>query len=455
MVEKVILAYSGGLDTSCILKWLLEKNYQVICLMADVGQHEDFEAARKKAIGIGASEVIICDVKDTFVRNYIWPAIQMGLRYEERYLLGTSLARPCITVALVEAAKKHDAKYISHGATGKGNDQVRFELCAYALHPSIKVSLRFKILDSINVQGRDRKTTRSSFHINIFHNFNYLHISYQQIIAPWRNEEFCDRFQGRLDLIKYAQENGIPVSAKPSAPWSTDANIMHISYESGVLENPFHIAPESLYEITVDPLRKAPQKSERIAVYFERGLPISVEHLDSSCVYTQPLDILKFLNDIGGTFGIGRIDIVENRFVGLKSRGVYETPGGTILFTAHQDLEVFCLDREVLRTKSILSDRMSDYVYNGYWFSPEAQYARRCLELSQEHVNGQVTIELYPGYCRAIARKAQGSSLYNEELVSMDVHGGYVPADASGFIAISAVRIREHVRAFGDFKLNN
>ncbi|XP_030374421.1 argininosuccinate synthase [Scaptodrosophila lebanonensis] len=412
-IEKVILAYSGGLDTSCILKWLLEKKYEVICVMADVGQQEDFEAARQKALKIGAQKVIVADVKQSFVEHYIWPAVQMGLIYEERYLLGTSLARPCISVALVKAAQEHGAKYLAHGATGKGNDQVRFELCAYALQPNLK------------------------------------------IIAPWRDVEFCSRFQGRLDLIEYARESGIEVSAKPTAPWSTDANIMHISYESGVLEDPSHVAPSSLYELTVDPLTQAPQRTVRLTIYFERGLPTHVEDLASSRVYSTPLEILKFLNDLGGTYGIGRIDIVENRYVGLKSRGVYETPGGTILYTAHQDLEVFSLDREVLRTKQLLRDRMADYVYNGFWFSPEALYVRRCIELAQERVSGQVTVELAPGYCRAVARKAAAASggLYNEQLVSMDVHGGYVPQDAGGFIAINAVRIREHVRAFGPYEV--
>ncbi|XP_013098964.2 argininosuccinate synthase [Stomoxys calcitrans] len=406
MVEKVILAYSGGLDTSCILKWLLEKGYEVICLMADVGQKEDFELAKQKALKIGAKQVIVEDVKEDFVKNYIWPAVQMGLIYEERYLLGTSLARPCITVALVEAAKKYQAKYIAHGATGKGNDQVRFELCAYALLPSIK------------------------------------------IIAPWRDDEFCQQFQGRLDLIEYARKHNIPVTAKPSTPWSTDANILHISYESGILEDPNQIAPETLYEMTKDPQTQAPKQSMRMTITFEKGLPVKLNDKSQS-----PLEILEILNYVAGSYGIGRIDIVENRYVGLKSRGVYETPGGTVLFQAHQDLEVFCLDREVLRCKQYLRDRMADYVYNGFWFSPEANYVRQCLELSQDKVNGQVVMELRPGYCQAVARTATTNALYNQELVSMDVHGEYVPRDASGFIAINSVRLREHVRAFGPYEV--
>ncbi|KAH8313082.1 hypothetical protein KR067_000101 [Drosophila pandora] len=411
--ETVILAYSGGLDTSCILKWLLDQKYEVICVLADVGQKEDFVAAEKKALKIGAKKVIVSDVKRSFVEDYIWPAVQMGLVYEERYLLGTSLARPCISVALMEAARQCGAKYLAHGATGKGNDQVRFELCAYALQPDLK------------------------------------------IIAPWRNEEFCRRFQGRQDLIAYAQKHGIEVSAKPATPWSTDANILHISYESGILEDPNTVAPSSLYELTVDPLTQAPKQPTRLTIEFRKGLPTSVKNLSNGQVFSQPLEILNFLNELGGSYGIGRIDIVENRYVGLKSRGVYETPGGNILFTAHQDLEVFALDREVLRTKQILRDRMTDYVYNGFWFSPEAIYVRKCIELAEEKVSGQVTVELAPGYCRAIARKAAENvgALYNEELVSMDVHGDYVPQDAGGFIAINAVRIREHVRAFGPYKI--
>ncbi|KAH8398127.1 hypothetical protein KR215_006152 [Drosophila sulfurigaster] len=411
VVEKVVLAYSGGLDTSCILKWLLEQQYEVICLMADVGQKEDFEAARQKALKIGAKQVVVADVKQSFVQHYIWPAIQMGLIYEERYLLGTSLARPCISVALVEAAREHGAKFLAHGATGKGNDQVRFELSAYALQPDLK------------------------------------------IIAPWRDLEFCRRFQGRLDLITYAKAHDIEVTAKPSTPWSTDANILHISYESGVLEDPNTVAPSSLYELTLHPLTQAPQTSTLVCIHFEHGLPTTVKDVASGREYNTPLDMLTFLNELGGKYGIGRIDIVENRYVGLKSRGVYETPGGTILYAAHQDLEIFSLDREVLRTKQLLRDRMSDYVYNGFWFSPEALYVRRCIELAEEQVTGQVTIELSPGYCRAIARKANDSAgaLYNKQLVSMDEHGGYVPQDAGGFIAINAVRIREHVRAFGAY----
>lgn len=352
--EKVLLAYSGGLDTSCILKWLLEKGYEVICFMADVGQDEDFVVAKEKALKIGASEVVVKDLKQVFVEKYIWPAIQMGLIYEDRYLLGTSLARPCITVGLMETAKQKGCAYISHGATGKGNDQVRFELSAYALNPKIKV------------------------------------------IAPWREKDFCDRFQGRTDLLEYAKANGIPVGATVKEPWSMDANILHISYESGILEDPGHIAPENLYLMTKDPVL-APNTPMNVEITFNNGYPIRCSEAFTGISFENPLDILMFLNKIGGEHGVGRIDIVENRFIGMKSRGVYETPGGTILHTAHRDLELFCLDREVYRLKKFMQDRMADFVYNGMWFSPEAEYARRCLEDSQKNVRGKVVVEIFKG----------------------------------------------------------
>lgn len=403
--KKVMLAYSGGLDTSCILKWLMDKGYEVICFMADVGQDEDFSVAKEKALKIGATRVIIKDLKNEFVTNYIWPAIQMGLIYEGRYLLGTSLARPCITVGLMDSVKETGAQYISHGATGKGNDQVRFEFSAYALMPSVKV------------------------------------------IAPWRLEEFCDRFQGRVDLIEYAKKNGIPVSATTSSPWSTDANIMHISYESGILEDPEQIAPENLYQMTRNPVN-GPQAPVRIEIEFVEGLPTRAFELLKGETYKKPFDILQFLNKIGGNHGVGRIDIVENRFIGMKSRGVYETPGGTILYAAHHDLEIFCLDREVYRVTKYLRDKMADYVYNGFWFSPESEFVRKCLIESQKNVTGTVIVEIFKGNVSAISRKST-KSLYNQELVSMDVHGQFSPSSATGFIDINSVRIKEYNRAFG------
>lgn len=329
----------------------------------------------------------------------------MGLIYEGRYLLGTSLARPCITVGMMEAVKERGATYISHGATGKGNDQVRFEFSAYALLPSVKV------------------------------------------IAPWRLPEFCNRFQGRVDLLEYAKQHGIPVSATPSTPWSTDANILHISYESGILEDPAQIAPDNLYQMTINPIN-GPSTPTRIEVFFNKGLPVRISDMSTGKMFEDPLDILTYLNKIGGEHGVGRIDIVENRFVGMKSRGVYETPGGTILYAAHHDLEVFCLDREVYRVTKYLRDKMADYVYNGFWFSPEAEFVRTCLVESQKNVNGNVIVEIYKGNVIAISREST-TGLYNQELVSMDVHGSYSPYAASGFIEVNAVRIKEYNRAFG------
>uniref|UniRef100_U5EV09 Argininosuccinate synthase n=1 Tax=Corethrella appendiculata TaxID=1370023 RepID=U5EV09_9DIPT len=404
--EKVLLAYSGGLDTSCILKWLLEKDYEVLCFMADVGQNEDFNAAREKALKIGASEVIIRDMKEIFVEKYVWPAIQTGLVYEGRYLLGTSLARPCISVGLINTAKEKNCTYISHGATGKGNDQIRFELSAYALNPSIKV------------------------------------------IAPWRLPEFCERFQGRSDLLEYAKKHGIPVSATTKSPWSMDANIMHISYESGVLEDPGHIAPTELYQMTQN-LSNGLDQPTRVEITFNYGLPVRASELLSGKTMERPLDILNFLNKIGGEHGVGRIDIVENRFIGLKSRGVYETPGGTILHCAHHDLEVYCLDREILRVKAFLSSKFSDYVYNGFWFSPEAEFVRKCLVESQQNVCGKVLVEIFKGHVWAISRESI-KTVYNQELASMDVHGTTLsPYAATGFIEVNAMRLKEYHRVHG------
>ncbi|CAH4015726.1 argininosuccinate synthase [Pieris brassicae] len=403
--DLIILAYSGGLDTSCILKWLIQKNYDVVCYMADIGQDENFGEARKKALGIGAKDVIIEDLRSEFVTNYMLPAVQMGLVYESRYYLGTSLARPCISVGIVDAAKKLGAQYISHGATGKGNDQVRFELSVYSLWPDGKV------------------------------------------IAPWRLPEFFNRFQGRSDLLEFAKKEQIPVSATPKAPWSTDENIMHISYESGVLEDPGAIPPKGIYKMTRD-LQETDDYPTIIDITFEKGLPVTINipsgH-EKSLIISDPLKIVETLNKLGRQHGIGRIDIVENRFLGLKSRGLYETPAGTILHLAHLDLEAYALDREVLRVKKILQDKMSDFVYNGFWFSPEATYTRKCLEMSQESVTGVVTVQLFKGNVSISARKSP-TCLYNKDLVSMDISGGFSPEDSTGFININAIRLKEFSR---------
>ncbi|XP_077299505.1 argininosuccinate synthase-like isoform X3 [Arctopsyche grandis] len=403
--ELVVLAYSGGLDTSCILKWLLDKGFHVVCYMANVGQDEDFKAAREKALNIGAKDVVIDDRRRDFVENYMLKAVQMGLLYENRYLLGTSLARPCIAEGLVNTAKSLKAKYVSHGATGKGNDQVRFELSVYALSPETKV------------------------------------------IAPWREEEFFTRFLGRQDLIKYAQQNGISVPVTPKEPWSMDANIMHISYESGILEDPSRSAPINLFQMTRNPT-DAPNTPVMLDVVFKDGFPIKAVIYNNSKTtdeITDPLKMVEELNKLGGEHGVGRIDIVENRFIGLKSRGVYETPAGTILFVAHEDLEVYSLDKEVLRLKKLYQDRMSDLVYNGFWFSPEVYFAKHCLEYSQSGVTGYVKLQLYKGSVRVLARKSD-ISLYSEQLVSMDQHGGLRPDHATGFINIHAIRLKEFSR---------
>ncbi|XP_057377183.1 argininosuccinate synthase-like [Daphnia carinata] len=400
--ERVILAYSGGLDTSCILVWLIEKGYDVICYLANIGQEEDFSTAETKATCLGAKKIIIEDLRDSFLNDYVWPSIRGGLIYEDRYLLGTSLARPCIASGLVRAAIRENAKFISHGATGKGNDQVRFELACYSLHPTVK------------------------------------------IIAPWRLPEFFERFVGRQALFEYAAANDIPLPVTPKNPWSCDANLMHISYESGILENPDQEAPESLYQMTSS-LETAPNDPTILEITFDKGNPVSLMNIQTKAVITEQLALFVSLNEIAGRHGIGRIDIVENRFLGLKSRGIYETPAGTVLYHAHLDLEALTMDREVRKIKQQLQQKMADLVYCGFWFSPEFDFIRQCVDTSQKCVNGTVRVSLFKGQVRILGRKSQ-SSLYNQELVSMDAHGGYDPVDAGGFIRAHAVRLKEYYR---------
>lgn len=400
--RRVVLAYSGGLDTSCILVWLIEQGYEVIAFCANIGQDEDFEAAKEKALKLGAKRMVIPDVRAEFVEEFIWPAIQANAAYEDRYLLGTALARPCIARAMIKVAVEEKAQFVSHGATGKGNDQIRFELGAYALHPTIKV------------------------------------------ISPWRLPEFYNRFQGRADLFKYAQENGIALPVTPKAPWSMDANLMHISYESGVLEDPAKHAPPGIYQMTVDP-EQAPDQAEKILISFKNGLPVHVKNLENNTEKNKPLEIFSYMNELGGKHAIGRIDIVENRFIGMKSRGLYETPGGTILLAAHMDIELFTLDREVRKIKRNLDISFSDQVYKGFWFSPECEYTRACIQGSQNHVTGNVNVKLYKGGVYILGRESP-LSLYNAELVSMDVQGDYEPTDAGGFIKINALRLQEYCR---------
>ncbi|XP_075942868.1 argininosuccinate synthase isoform X2 [Anarhichas minor] len=317
----VVLAYSGGLDTSCILVWLKEQGYDVITYLANIGQDEDFEAARKKAENLGAKKVFVEDLRSEFVEDFIWPAVQANAVYEERYLLGTAVARPCIGRRQVEIARREGAQFVSHGATGKGNDQIRFELTCYALYPEV------------------------------------------QIIAPWRIPDFYNRFRGRTDLMEYAQKHGIPVPVTPQAPWSMDANLMHISYESGILENPKSHAPADLYLMTKNP-EDSPNTPDVLEMEFKNGVPVKVTNVKEGKSKDSPLDIFSYLNEIGGKHGVGRIDIVENRFIGMKSRGIYETPGGTILLNAHLDIETFTMDKEVRRIKQGLSIKFAELVYN-------------------------------------------------------------------------------------------
>jgi argininosuccinate synthase len=397
-MEKVVLAYSGGLDTSVILKWLLEKGYDVVAYIADVGQAEDFTKAKEKALKIGASKVYVEDLKEEFVKDYIFTALKGSAVYENRYLLGTSLARPLIAKRHIEIAEKEKAAYVSHGATGKGNDQVRFELGYYALKPDIK------------------------------------------IIAPWKTQEFLDQFEGRTDLLNYADKHGIEVTASKKAPYSTDPNLMHISYEAGILEDPKASPPQEMFQMTVSP-QNAPDASTKISIDFKEGIPVKVTNKDSGESVTGAYQILCYLNEIGGKNGIGRIDIVENRYVGIKSRGVYETPGGTILWKAHEDLETISLDREVYRIKQLLMPKFADLIYNGYWFSPEMDLLIHTFNKTQEEVSGCVDIELYKGNVSILGRKAD-NNLYNPDLASMDIGGGYDQKDAAGFIRINAVRLR-------------
>ncbi len=400
MSKKVILAYSGGLDTSCILKWLVDKGYDVVAYIADVGQQEDFEAARQKALKVGASKVYVEDLKKEFVTDFIFPAIKANAIYEGRYLLGTSLARPLIAKRQMEIAAKENAEYVSHGATGKGNDQVRFELAYYALNPKIK------------------------------------------IISPWKDPEFLSRFKGRTDLINYAKEKGIPIKATHERPYSTDANLMHISYESGVLEDPMTPPTEDMFEWTKSP-KDAPDKETRLEIHFKDGIPVKVVNKDGGKNVEDPLGLFTYLNEVGAANGVGRIDIVENRFVGIKSRGVYETPGATILRAAHMDIESVAMDREVMALRDMLEPKFSELVYNGFWFSPEMDFLKAAIDKSQEVIDGVVHLSLYKGNITITGRESP-SSLYDKELSSMNIEGGFDQTDSVGFIKINAIRLMAH-----------
>ena len=399
-MEKVVLAYSGGLDTSVILKWLVEKGYHVIAYVADVGQDDNFNEVEKKALQIGAEKVVVKDLKREFVTDYIFNAIKANAVYEGRYLLGTALARPLIAMKQIDLAVSEGAAYVSHGATGKGNDQVRFELAYYALKPDIK------------------------------------------IISPWKDREFLALFKGRTDLLNYAQEHGIPVKASVQKPYSEDDNLMHISHEAGILEDPLYFAGTGILSKINSPY-SAPDKRTRISISFRNGIPVKVINNDDGYVVSEPLPLFTYLNKLGSTHGIGLVDMVENRYVGIKSRGIYETPGATILLAAHMDIEGIAMDREVMKLRNMLAPVFTELVYNGFWFSPEMDFLMAALNKSQEMIDGTVHLSLYKGNVLIEGRESP-SSLYDKELSSMDIEGGFDQTDSRGFIRINAIRLMAH-----------
>jgi argininosuccinate synthase len=401
---RVLLAYSGGLDTSCILAWLIEQGYEVYAFMADVGQEEDFAAAEKKALGVGAKKFFLEDLKREFVTELIYPAVQANCIYENVYLLGTSLARPVIARGMIEIADREACDYVSHGCTGKGNDQVRFELAFYGLKPDIKV------------------------------------------IAPWRMPEFYNRFAGRQHLIEYAAKNNIPVAQTAAKPWSTDENLFHISYEAGILENPNTTPPSDMWKLTAAP-EDAPQKPQHISIEFSKGLPVKVAVPDEKKEYTDAVDIFLALNALARKHGIGRIDIVENRFIGVKSRGCYESPGATILRAAHIDLEGLTLDRNVRALRDqFITIELGRILYNGHFFTPEREFVASAIPASQRTVNGTVRLKLYKGSV-VIEGRSSSEGLYDERQSSMDELGGFEPTDTTGFIQIESIRIKQWAQA--------
>ncbi len=389
-VNKVVLAYSGGLDTSVILKWLVETyGCEVIAFSADLGQGEELEGLEEKALRTGASKVYVEDLREEFVRDFVFPMFRAAAVYEGAYLLGTSIARPLIAKRLVEIAEAEGADAIAHGATGKGNDQVRFELTAYALKPDIRV------------------------------------------IAPWREWSL----DSREKLIEYAESHGIPVPVTREKPYSSDRNLLHISFEGGVLEDPWYEPDEDMFVLTTDP-RRAPDEPEYVEVEFEAGNPVAVNGERLS-----PAELLARLNEIGGRHGVGRVDIVENRFVGMKSRGVYETPGGTIWRAAHRAVESITMDREVMHLRDSLVPRYAELVYNGFWFAPERETLQAFMDGAQENVTGTARLKLYKGNCWVVGRKSP-VSLYDPEVATFEADTVYNQADATGFIKLNALRLR-------------
>ena len=398
--KKVVLAYSGGLDTSVILKWLVNADYEVICFVGNVGQNEDFKAVEKKAMATGATKVYVEDLRHDFVVNYIFPALKGNALYEGRYYLGTSLARPLLSRRHIEIAKLEGAEYVSHGSTGKGNDQVRFELCYYALNPKIKV------------------------------------------IAPWKDPEFIIQFKGRNDLLDYAKKWGIEVTATKKRSYSEDENLMHISHEAGELEDPASRPKEDVFSWTQS-LQEAPDKETLVEIEFKNGIPVLVKNLDDGVEKEDPLELFMYLNELGNINGIGRLDMVENRFIGIKSRGIYETPGAEILWEAHRDLEGIAMDKEVMHLRDMLIPKFAELIYNGFWFSPEMDFIMCAFDKSQEAIDGLVRLALYKGNVTAVGRESP-TSLYDQDLSSMEVEGGFDAVDAEGFIKINAIRLKAH-----------
>ena len=390
-INKVVLAYSGGLDTSAMLLWLKETyGCEVVCYCADVGQGEELSGLEEKALATGASKLYVEDLREEFVKDFVWTAVKANALYEGVYLLGTSLARPVIAKRQIEIAQMEGADAVAHGATGKGNDQVRFELTYYALQPDIKV------------------------------------------IAPWREWEF----KGRADLIAYCTKHGIQVTATAAKPYSMDRNLMHCSYEGGILEDPWAAPPDDIFLLSKSP-EKASDTPEEITLTFEKGEPVAIDGEKYGAV-----DLLTKLNYIGGEHGIGRVDLVENRFVGMKSRGVYETPGVTILQIAHRALESITMDREVTRLRDTLGVKFAESIYNGFWFAPEFEILKNMVDQTQEVVNGDVRLKLYKGNVIVNGRKSP-NSLYKERIVTFeDDAGAYDQHDAEGFIKLQALRLR-------------
>jgi argininosuccinate synthase len=389
-IQKVVLAYSGGLDTSVIVKWLVETyDCQVIAFVADLGQEEELEGLREKGLSSGASKVLIEDLREEFARDFIFPMLRANAVYEGGYLMGTSIARPLIAKRQVEIARAEGADAVSHGATGKGNDQVRFEMTYMALNPQIR------------------------------------------IVAPWK----IWNFKSRNDLIQYAQKHGIPVPVTAEKPYSSDRNLLHISFEGGILEDPWMAPPEEMFVLTRSP-EKAPNRPLSIEIEFERGNPVAVNGRRMS-----PAELLAELNRLGGEHGVGRADMVENRYVGMKSRGVYETPGGTILHIAHRGVESITLDREVLHLRDSLIPRYAEMVYYGYWFSPEREMLQKLIDESQQTVTGTARVKLYKGNCIVTGRKSP-RSLYAADFATFEEDQVYNQKDAEGFIRLNALRLR-------------